>query len=175
RAEVRFFSIYAYLVVYRPDTKPLQVVPSCTATATCRRFCRSGFRRLADRLAATWLSRSRSEILLQLPNRFHLQKPGMFVRDALVFKRPGAWMRHVYGVQTGSQGRVDIRLRRVSNHPGAFGFKVSFTRQLPVCRFVLLFNNRGMAEVTDQTGAVDLQPLLLRVPFSEQSKLMSRG
>ena len=26
RAEVRFFSIYSYLVVYRPDTKPLQVV-----------------------------------------------------------------------------------------------------------------------------------------------------
>jgi antitoxin ParD1/3/4/toxin ParE1/3/4 len=28
---VKFFPIYSYLIVYRPDTKPLQVVASCKA------------------------------------------------------------------------------------------------------------------------------------------------
>ena len=37
-AEVRFFSVYSYLIVYRPEIKPLQIVAICTPTATWRSF-----------------------------------------------------------------------------------------------------------------------------------------
>ena len=32
--DVRFWSVFRYLVIYRPDTKPLEIVACCTASVT---------------------------------------------------------------------------------------------------------------------------------------------
>jgi antitoxin ParD1/3/4/toxin ParE1/3/4 len=40
-APVRFFPAYSWLIVYRPETKPLQVYPFCTGVVTQGMSCGS--------------------------------------------------------------------------------------------------------------------------------------
>jgi plasmid stabilization system protein ParE len=40
-APVRFFSVYSYLIVYRPEPNRYKSSPSCTVAGTWQRFCRS--------------------------------------------------------------------------------------------------------------------------------------
>src|SRR5438445_9005571 len=42
-AAVRFLSVYSYLIVYRPETKPYKSSPCCTPAATWPGFYRNAF------------------------------------------------------------------------------------------------------------------------------------
>ena len=43
-ADVQFFPVYSYQIVYRRTTKPLQILAGFTAREMCYRFWRSGFK-----------------------------------------------------------------------------------------------------------------------------------
>src|SRR5229473_4691680 len=81
------------------------------------------------------------------------------VADLLPLQRPGARMRYEYGVQPAFQRRVDIRLRAVTDHPGALRIQTALGHQPCVSGAVLLFHDRGVVEINAQAGAIQFELL----------------
>jgi len=55
---VKFFPVYSYLIVYRPDTKPLQIVPFCMGAVTWNRFSKVVSRRVLVIIESFFLTKA---------------------------------------------------------------------------------------------------------------------
>ena len=62
-----------------------------------------------------------SEIARQLANLLDDQQPRMTFRQLFVFQAPSARMWNIHRLQTRRQRRIDVRFRRIADHPRPLG------------------------------------------------------
>ena len=87
----------------------------------------------------------------------------------LMFQHPGVRMRHQHRSQPRFERRIDVRLRRIPDHPRPAPAPASAPRRSRYASRVLFLHDRRVREIAAQAGAVDLQLLLLGMAFGEQA------
>src|SRR5580704_10709003 len=114
-----------------------------------------------------------SEVILQIRELVDDNQLTRAVTDLFPLQLPRTRMRYEYGIQSAFQRRVDIRLRAVADHPGALRLQAELGHQPGVSGAVFLFHDRGMGEITAQTGAIQFELLLVGVALGEQRQLVA--
>ncbi len=108
----------------------------------------------------------------QLAHSLDAQQARMTFRDLFPFESPGSRMRHVNGAQADRKCRIDIGLRRVSNHPGSLVTKAAFLRKFAICQLVFLLHDRRVLKVAGQPRSINLDSLLVGIAFCKNGELV---
>ncbi len=114
-------------------------------------------------------------MLSELGDTCELQQARMAVGDGFVLEAPSAGVRHEDSAKAGCQGGIDIRLGRVSYHPGAFGGQTALLGKLAVGGLMLLPDDGGVEEIGAEAGTIDFEALFFWIALGEESQLMAAG
>ena len=102
-----------------------------------------------------------------MTKRGHNFQPIAPLAQVLVLQHPGMRMRHQHRVQPRLERRINVRLRRIPNHPSLPWNEAAFNDKSLISRSIFFFHNRRVRKIPAQPRPVDLQPLLLRMPLRE--------
>src|SRR6478735_3400537 len=103
-----------------------------------------------------------SEMLRQLWKALQNQQLPRTGRHVVVLQAPGVVVWDEDGVPAIGERRIDIRFRRVADHPGFGGIERKLAAQLAVGRVILLGHDLDVGKKIDKSRAIDFEPLFLR-------------
>ena len=95
--------------------------------------------------------------------------------DVFAFERPGEVVGNEDGVESGSEGGIDVGLGTIADHPCDAGFATVMRGEAAVGCVVLLRKDLDGAEVRGETGTAQLVGLLGGVALGDEDKAMARG
>jgi len=100
---------------------------------------------------------------------------GGWLVDNLVLKHPGEVMGNEDSIQTGCEGRVDVRAWTVADHPGVACIAAVMRGKRQVRLLMFFRQNLYRREVRGKTGAMQLVGLLRLVSFGDKDEAMTNG
>src|SRR5690349_11587369 len=113
-------------------------------------------------------------MVFQVGEAFYLQEPSFSGPEVLVLEGPGALVRYKDRIQASFQGRIDVGLWAVADHPCLAGIHPALLGQPRVRLNILLFHDRCVAEKYAQARAIDLEFLLFWMAFSKQGEIVAK-
>lgn len=98
---------------------------------------------------------------------------GRWAVDDFVFEDPGEVVRDEDCVETGGEGRVDVRPGGVADHPGGGGVAGVMLGKCAVGFVVLFRENFDAGEKGTEAGAVQLVDLLVVIALGDEDKAVT--
>jgi len=92
-----------------------------------------------------------------------------------VLQNPGAGMKEKDGVQAGGQGRVDVALRAVADHPTGVGREFVALENFAIGGRVLFCNDFDGGEVAGESGAGQLVGLFRLIALGHEDETVAGG
>src|SRR5262249_5065703 len=113
-----------------------------------------------------------SEIRAQIRESVDNEQAAVSRTDLLLLQHPGVWVRDEYRVEPCFERRIDVGLGAVADHPRTAGLHLAFCREPSVRSRVLFPYHCHVRKESAHPGSIDLEPLLLGVPFGEEREVM---
>ena len=95
--------------------------------------------------------------------------------NVFAFECPGKVVGNEDGIQSGREGRVDVRFGAVADHPCSAGFAAVMRGEAAVGGMVLFGENFNGTEMSGKAGAAKLVGLLGVISLGDQNETVARG
>lgn len=109
------------------------------------------------------------------PRQFEKVATGRRMVDVFALERPRKVVWNENGIESGGEGRIDVGLRTIADHPRRAGLAGVMGREAAIGGVVLFRENFDSREVRGKAGATKLVCLLGVVALGDKNEPMTRG